>query len=190
MSGFQRITFRVVLLAATISTLFACSTLSADMKALRKKAIAGNVEAQDKLGVLYATGEGVPQDSAEALKWYRKAVEKGYAPAQYNLGFAYFNGQGVPQDDEESARWYRRAAEQGDAGAQYNLGLMYFNGQGVPQDFAQSYFWFGLAASRASGDASKIASDARDLAAKNLSPYQLMEVQRMTTGWEKSHPLK
>ena len=105
MSGVQRNTFRVVLLAATISTLLACSTLSADIKALRKQAIAGDVEAQDKLGVMYANGEGVPQDYAEAVKWYRKAVEQGYAVAQYNLGFAYFKGQGVPQDKYEAVKW-------------------------------------------------------------------------------------
>ena len=90
----------------------------------------------------------------------------------------------------KQSKRYRKAAEQGDAGAQYNLGFMYFNGSGVPQDFVQSYFWFGLAASRASGDAYKLASDARDLVAKKLTPDKLMEAQRMTTGWEKLHLLK
>ena len=34
-------------------------------------------------------GEGVEQDYAEAVKWYRLAAEQGNADAQYNLGYAY-----------------------------------------------------------------------------------------------------
>ena len=60
-------------------------------------------------------GQGVPQDYAEAVKWYRLAAEQGYAAAQYNLGVMYDNGQGVPQDYAEAVKWYRLAAEQGDA---------------------------------------------------------------------------
>ena len=36
--------------------------------------------------VMYDNGEGVPQDYAEAVKWYRLAAEQGDARAQYNLG--------------------------------------------------------------------------------------------------------
>ena len=73
----------------------------------------------------YDTGEGVPQDYAEAVKWYRLAAEQGYAAAQFNLGVGYANGEGVPQDYAEAVKWYRLAAEQGYAAAQYNLGVMH-----------------------------------------------------------------
>ena len=69
-------------------------------------------------GFRYATGQGVPQDRAEAARWYRKAAEQGDADAQFNLGLMYHNGQGVPQDHAEAARWSRKAAEQRDAEAQ------------------------------------------------------------------------
>jgi TPR repeat protein len=46
---------------------------------------------------MYAHGQGLPQDYAEAVKWYRKAADQGYEPAQELLGVAYANGQGVPQ---------------------------------------------------------------------------------------------
>ena len=67
----------------------------------------------------------MPQDYAEAVKWYRKAADQGDAAAQFNLGVMYATGQGVPQDYAEAVKWYRKAAEQGHAGAQYNLGVMY-----------------------------------------------------------------
>ena len=62
---------------------------------------------------MYRNGEGVPQDYAEAVKWYRLAAEQGDADAQYNLGLMYDNGNGVPQDYKEAVKWYRLAAEQG-----------------------------------------------------------------------------
>ncbi len=39
----------------------------------------GLAEAQNNLGTMYAKGLGVPQDYAEAVKWYRKAAEQGNA---------------------------------------------------------------------------------------------------------------
>ena len=68
--------------------------------------------------VMYDEGRGVPQDDAEAVKWYRLAAEQGNAAAQYNLGVMYDKGEGVPQDDAEAVKWYRLAAEQGAAAAQ------------------------------------------------------------------------
>ncbi|NLK41150.1 MAG: sel1 repeat family protein, partial [Planctomycetes bacterium] len=90
-----------------------------------KKAEQGHAAAQYNLGVMYANGQGVPQDYKEAVKWFRKAAEQGDADAQFNLGLMYANGRGVPQDDKEAVKWFRKAAEQGDADAQFNLGLMY-----------------------------------------------------------------
>ena len=57
--------------------------------------------------------QGVKQDHAEAVRWYRKAAEQGDADAQCMLGVAYENGRGVKQDASEAVWWYRKAAEQG-----------------------------------------------------------------------------
>ncbi len=81
----------------------------------------GDPKCQTLLGVLYATGQGVPQDYAEAAKWYRKAADQGDAKAQFYLGTLYTIGQGVPQNSDEAARWFRKAADHGDANAQTNL---------------------------------------------------------------------
>ena len=90
-------------------------------------------EDQFNLGRRYAVGEDIPQDDAEAIKWYRKAAEQGYPAAQNDLGWMYQNGKGVPQNDVEAVRWYQKAAQQGYAIAQDNLGWMYQHGRGVPQ---------------------------------------------------------
>jgi hypothetical protein len=110
-------------------------------------------EAQFNLGLMYDKGQGVPQDYAEAAKWYRKAAEQGNAEAQYNLGMMYYAGQGVPQDHAVAAKWYRKAAEQGNASAQFNLGLMYDKRQGVPQNFPEAVKWYRKAAEQGNAEA-------------------------------------
>jgi uncharacterized protein len=39
----------------------------------------GNADAQNRLGVAYELGKGVPQDYATAVSWYRKAADQGDA---------------------------------------------------------------------------------------------------------------
>ena len=53
---------------------------------------------------MYRTGWGVPQDYAEAVRWYRLAADQGYTAAQFNLGIMYDEGLVVPQDDAEAVR--------------------------------------------------------------------------------------
>ena len=90
----------------------------------------------------------MPEDDAEAVRWYRLAAEQGHAAAQFTLGNMYDEGEGVPEDDAEAVRWYRLAAEQGHAAAQFNLGNMYTGGGGVPKDAVTAYVWFSIAAAQ------------------------------------------
>src|SRR4051794_23298177 len=53
------------------------------LRLLRPLAETGDARAQFNLGVMYSEGQGVPQDNAEAGKWYRLSAEQGYAQAQY-----------------------------------------------------------------------------------------------------------
>ena len=52
----------------------------------------------------------VPQDSAEAMRWYRLAAEQEYVIAQYNLGVMYFNDRGVTQGFVQAHMWSNLAA--------------------------------------------------------------------------------
>jgi TPR repeat protein len=47
----------------------------------------GNVDAQNILGIMYFEGQGVPQDYAEALEWYRLAAAQGHAHAPNNIAW-------------------------------------------------------------------------------------------------------
>ena len=49
-----------------------------EIDALRVRAEAGIAEAQVNLGRRYETGDGVPQDAAEAVRWYWLAADQGH----------------------------------------------------------------------------------------------------------------
>lgn len=110
--------FRCLLLSLI---LLMCSISAADEFEITKKtAEQGDVDAQFRLGTMYARGEGVSEDDAESLRWYRMAAEQGHAGAQFNLAAMYANGEGVPEDDAQAYAWYSIAVAQGDEIAKEN----------------------------------------------------------------------
>ena len=62
---------------------------------------------------MYDEGQGVSQNQAEALKWYRRAANQGDDMAQFNLGAMYANGQGVSQDLVRAYVWLSLSGAQG-----------------------------------------------------------------------------
>ena len=105
--------------------------LPKDLKSLKALAEKGDVRAQCNLGLMYVQGQGVVQDSKEAVYWYQKAADQGFTDAQVSLAWMYHHGDGVKKDDKEAAKWwskavavFRKAADQGDAKAQFKLAEM------------------------------------------------------------------
>ena len=143
------------------------------IKHLRPLAEKGLPEAQALLGAMYAQGRGMPQDPAEAIKWFRKGIAQDNHWAQHNLGYMYSQGYGVPQNYFEAAKWFREAANQGNADSQSNLGAMYLTGSGVPQDFELSYIWLSVAAA----NGAKFALENRNIVIINLTKDQLKKAE-------------
>ena len=146
---------------------------------LRKLAQGGDATAQNELGLLYYEGKGVPQNHKKAKEWFDKAVKHGHTGAQVNLGTLYLRGEGAPQSSQMALFWFSRAAGEEDALALAKLGLMYAQGRGVLQDFIQAHMWYNLSAAR--GEARS--ADARDALAKQMTPVQIAEAQRLAREW-------
>jgi TPR repeat protein len=142
----------------------------------------GDALAQYQVGLLYHKGRGVPQDDAQARKWYAKAAAQGQAKAQFSLGTLYFNGEGGPKDYQQALRWFRLLANQGEALAQTKLGIMYDDGEGVPKDKVQAYKWISLAATN--GD--KSAPMLRDILAKGMTEAQIAKAKKLASEWKPS----
>ena len=97
---------------------------SSALEDVRSCAEQGYAVAQTRLGRMHATGEGVPEDYAEAIRWFRLAAEQGDADAQYNLGIMYANGDGIAEDNVLAYMWYNLAADQGSESAQSNKDIL------------------------------------------------------------------
>ena len=67
---------------------------------------ATELSTQSYIGLMYANGQGVPEDDAEAMKWLRPAADQGDSYAQALMGVIYQNGSGVPQSDPEALKLY------------------------------------------------------------------------------------
>ena len=106
-------------------SLFICLPLMATEKAKEEfektKTLAekGNARAQNKLGMVYHKGTGVPKDDKEAIKWYRKAAEQGDSSAQFCLGVVFLNNAEL-KDNVTSYAWTDIAAANGYANAKKN----------------------------------------------------------------------
>lgn len=108
-------------------------------------------DAQNQLGFLYYSGEGLSRDFAQAAYWFHKAADQGSVVAQDQLGVMYYLGQGVPQDHTQAVHWFRSAAEQGSWPDQLKIASSYCDGDGVPQDFSQSAYWYWKASEKGGG---------------------------------------
>jgi TPR repeat protein/Zn-dependent protease with chaperone function len=113
----------------------------------------GDAAAQYKLGIMYARGQSVARDDAQAVSWLHKAAEQGHAAAEYGLASMYASGRGVPKDDGLAFQWLRFAAEQGHAEAQNVVGSFYALGRGTPRDDAAAVHWLRDSAAQGNADA-------------------------------------
>ena len=108
----------------------------------------GDPIAQRILGYLYHVGQSVPQDDAQAARWFTQASNQGDAAAQCNLATLYAYGRAVEQDYAKAAFWARKgvASDVDGIGCAYVLGLLYRDGHGVQKSYAEARSWFEEAA--------------------------------------------
>ena len=114
--------------------------------AYRKAADKGSTSAMVELGVLLATGSGVPKDDVQARKLFERAAEAGNPRGVSNLAVLPNSG-GAPSDPVKARALLSRAAGTS-AEAQYQLGLMTADGVGGPQDDVAARTLFEKAAAQ------------------------------------------
>ena len=91
-----------------------------------KAAQAGNMDAQQALGICYMEKKEIPGNLEKSIHWLQKAAAQGAPPAQRNMGTFYAMGLGgLKKDVNKALELWKKAAEAGDSEAQYALGLCY-----------------------------------------------------------------
>jgi localization factor PodJL len=113
---------------------------------LRTAAAKGDPAAAYEVAMRYVAGRGIPQNFAEAARWFERAAKHGIAPAQFRLGTLYEKGQGVRKDLDKAQRLYLAAAEKGHAKAMHNLAVLYAEGYDGKPDYRSAAQWFRTAA--------------------------------------------
>jgi TPR repeat protein len=94
------------------------------LEGIRKLAEQGDPTAQFSIGARYAAGEDVPQDYAEAVRWFLMAAEQGHVKSQAILGAYYWAGRGVPQDLVRAYFWSVLAQAGGDEASKYRVSVL------------------------------------------------------------------
>ncbi|MDP9499447.1 tetratricopeptide repeat protein [Bisgaard Taxon 45] len=113
-------------------------------------ALKGDYQAQANLGILYARGQGVPQDFEKAYWWFSEAAEKGSIKAINNLAVFYLQGHGVKQDIPHSIKLFEQTANSGSLDAMLVLGQIYEN---EFNQLSDAFKWYKKAAEAGSYDA-------------------------------------
>jgi len=126
-------------LQSALSSRFVVSYIFQDaLNLLRPVAARRYPLAENLLGWMFATGEGLPRDDAQALVWFERGATDGSAEAQINAALMRSSGRGGRIDLAAAARWLKRAADQGDERGRILSGWALETGQGVARDPARA----------------------------------------------------
>jgi TPR repeat protein len=120
---------------------------SVSPSAAHSKANSAASNAMSHLGKLYATGEGVVQNYAEAAMWYQRSIDSGGYSGQRGLAALYERGLGIPQDINRALELYYDAAPV-DEEARRRLFALYEVGMNVPEDDGKALQWYRAAAEK------------------------------------------
>ncbi|WP_447985014.1 tetratricopeptide repeat protein [Nitrospira sp. Nam74] len=164
-----------MLILVGANTIFEPDDCVAGGKSWQALAEHGEARAQFKLAACYERGQGVLQDYAEAIRWYRRAAAQGYQAAMWHLWDMYRRNRGIPFERQAAHLWLREAAQEGDAVAQYFLAEASMNGKYQSRDLVKAYMWLILSARQSFPPATY----EQDLLATQLSPSQIAEAQRL-----------
>jgi TPR repeat protein len=140
-----------------------------------KAARAGQVEAIQRMGELYATGRGLPNDPVAATGWFRHAADYGHVPAYVSLALCYLNGTGCRQNDRIAFEFATAAAKAGHPRGFYLLGRIYEEGLGLPPDPISGLTWH----LRAYLNGVPEAKTAVERLKKSLKPEQIRQAEAM-----------
>jgi TPR repeat protein len=94
-------------------------------------AMAGQVDAMNRMGEFYATARGLPGDPVAATGWFRLAADYGHGPASAKLAICYLDGTGCRQNEALALEFATKASELNQPRGTYLLGRIHDEGLGV-----------------------------------------------------------
>ena len=101
----------------------------------------GNPLAQTIVGGIFRELTTLPDNFAEAMRWFQMAAEQGFPLAQLNLGIMHLDGLGCPRNPMVAAGWFQKAAERGQALAQFELATLILHGAVGQPNMEAALYW-------------------------------------------------
>ena len=113
-----------------------------------KAASQGSLEYKRRIAYMYATGEGVLQDSDKAEYWFEQAALAGGYSERLDLARHYADGKLIPHDAAKAEYWLDKAGcslEISDDRSKefplYQIGERYADGDGIPRNEQKAIYW-------------------------------------------------
>lgn len=127
--------------------------IPAAYRLLRAAADVNDPEGQVNLGYMYARGQGVAENQAEAFRLYSLSARQGDGEGMNALGYKYLFGTGVAPDSQKAVSWFCAAIAQGNPRAMNNLAGMLASGDYLTRDDAEARSLWMQAAARGHANA-------------------------------------
>jgi TPR repeat protein len=106
----------------------------------------GNGDACQELGLMYFRAEGVYEDDAKAVTYWKRSCDEASVGGCSSLGAMYADGTGVDHRDyQEALSLDTKACAENWGNACYNLGRLYEKGLGVAQNNPRAAILFAKA---------------------------------------------
>ncbi|TVQ83197.1 MAG: sel1 repeat family protein [Micavibrio sp.] len=112
-----------------------------DYSAYKRRAAAGDMEAQEILGDLYREGRGVEKNPVKAMEWYRGAAAQGSCYAYARMGMLYYHGEGVAQNQRRALRLFVKALGDHHSNNAERAMFIGYEGQRIPEDRQELISW-------------------------------------------------
>ena len=142
---------------------------------IKRKAEAGDGNAQWELAHRYYKAKGVKRSYSKARRWFRRAADQGVGEAYDFLGEIYYLGRGVKKNYRLTRKYWRLSSEAGFDTGHYNLAGAYFYGIGGSKRRSEAIRLWRLSASMGNEGAVEI------LRKNGYAPVDPRQVQQRLT---------
>ncbi len=113
-------------------------------KILLKLADNGDPKAQNDVGIMYETGQGVKANFKVASKYYSDSAQRGFAEGQCNYGLI----KKAQKKYNEAVSLFQKSADQGNSCGEHYLAVMYQHGKGVRRDYEKALEYYKKSATK------------------------------------------
>ncbi len=105
---------------------------------------AGDPKAQNDVGIMYETGQGITANFKVASKYYGDSAEQGYAEGECNFGLI----KKAQKKYHEAVQLFQKSANQGNMCGEHYLAVMYQHGKGIKRDYSKALEYYKKSADK------------------------------------------